>query len=226
MCKTEEELKMGLFRQSIDWDVILMIGIADGSTGTQLASSLCPEPSGDNQQLTPAFNIGGGEFWSHQKAYDRRAARVSGSSSRVNDKGGEFQSHWKAYDRRAARKSQSNRFSAEVVLAPRELQWIKGGGFWSHQKAYDRRAARVSGSSSRDDVKGGEFWSHQKAYDRRAARVSDLSSRVKGGEFWSHQKAYDRRAARVSGSSSSPLLRKLTAAIEAMVSKEAHSQKW
>ncbi|KAH9400014.1 hypothetical protein TYRP_001570 [Tyrophagus putrescentiae] len=64
----------------------------------------------------------GGEFWSHQKAYDRRAARVSGSSSRVNDKGGEFQSHWKAYDRRAARKSQSNRFSAEVVLAPRELQ--------------------------------------------------------------------------------------------------------
>ncbi|KAH9397948.1 hypothetical protein TYRP_019321, partial [Tyrophagus putrescentiae] len=39
-------------------DVIWLIGI-DRRLGTQLASSLCPEPSVPINQMTPAFNIWG-----------------------------------------------------------------------------------------------------------------------------------------------------------------------
>ncbi|KAH9400564.1 hypothetical protein TYRP_002131 [Tyrophagus putrescentiae] len=43
-------------------DVIWLIGI-DRRFGTQLASSLCPEPSVPINQMTPAFNICGLLGW-------------------------------------------------------------------------------------------------------------------------------------------------------------------
>ncbi|KAH9390405.1 hypothetical protein TYRP_023056, partial [Tyrophagus putrescentiae] len=45
-------------------DVIWLIGI-DRRLGTQLASSLCPEPSVPINQMTPAFNIWSLLGWLH-----------------------------------------------------------------------------------------------------------------------------------------------------------------